>query len=121
MRAADRLVITIAAAICRAWIRSRARHLLRRVIRWRTAYLLECADADAHALVLLRDVEIPLAFRALAEEKHALLRQWEAVADGAPPPCPAPDPLPRTAAVSPWSRNEYALPGRLYTQRTSQQ
>lgn len=106
-----RLVITILAAITRAWLQSRIRRTVRYVIAWRTSYLLEQCDSDAAALCELRDKTIPKAFRSLAEQKVALMAQFERFYDReTPTKAPRPAPAPAAAAPGPWSPN---LPGRV--------
>lgn len=130
MRLADRAITALAYAACFvvglayvAWMHCPLRTIARRVIRWRTALLLEEVDADAATLRHLRDVSIPRGFRALAIEKNALLEQWARLTDGAPPPVPAPDPetVPRAAVPGPWSPNKPASCGHLFQQRNPRQ
>lgn len=106
MRAAERLVVAIAAASCCAWLHSPVRTAFRRVMRWHTSNLLAQIDSDAASLCVLRDISIPRAFRALAEEKHDLLSQLAAWSDGdAPIPVPRPDPAPTHAGGDLFSSN----------------
>lgn len=120
MRLIERLIVSAAAALCLAWLRSSLRQRVRAVIRWRTAYLLEQIDADATALRELRDRQIPRGFRVLAERKRELIDQWTRFSDGGEPvPVPLPDPAP--AARTGWSPNHGVRVGPLFQQRNHKQ
>lgn len=106
-----------------AWMKSGMRRFFRELAYSHTVRLLEQCDEDAAAIRHTRDVVIPQALRAVAQDKVELVRQLAGFHDlpGAAPQHPTDSPSNARSSSGGWNPNVPGRTGPLFQQRTRKQ